>query len=54
MKNSKLQRAEYDLLTRRAYVEFRTADDDGGEAIVSAIFSYRNLERLSKARFKRI
>ena len=32
----------------RAYVEFRGPDDDGGEAITVALFSYRTTERLSK------
>ena len=50
--NSKLERAEYDRFTQRAYVEFRTKDDDGGQAIVAATFSYRNVERLSKTRLK--
>jgi len=43
-----LQRAEYDRGTGRAYVEFRGPDDDGGDAIATAIFSYRTSERLSK------
>jgi hypothetical protein len=43
-----LLRAEYDRHTERAYVEFRAPDDDGGEAIATAIFSYRTSERLSK------
>jgi hypothetical protein len=32
----------------RAYMEFRRPDDDGGDAIATAIFSYRTSERLSK------
>jgi len=43
-----LQRAEYDRDTQRAYVEFRGPDDDGGDAIATAIFSYRTSARLSK------
>jgi hypothetical protein len=43
-----LLRAEYDRETERAYVEFRGPDDDGGDAIALAIFSYRTAERLSK------
>jgi hypothetical protein len=46
--NLVMQRAEYDRNTERAYVEFRGPDDDGGDAIASAIFSYRTCERLSK------
>jgi hypothetical protein len=45
-----LVHAKYDPNTGRAYVEFRGPDDDGGDAIVTAIFSYKNAERLSKAR----
>jgi hypothetical protein len=47
-----LVRAEYDHYTERAYVEFRAPDADGGEAITTAIFSYKNAERLSKSRIK--
>jgi hypothetical protein len=43
-----LLRAEYDRLTERAYVELRAPDDDGGEAIVTAIFSFRTTSSLSK------
>jgi hypothetical protein len=32
----------------RAYVEFRGPDDDGGDAITTAIFSYRTSDRLTK------
>jgi hypothetical protein len=46
--NFVLQRAEYDRAKERAYVEFRGPDDDGGDAIAMAIFSYRTSERLSK------
>jgi hypothetical protein len=42
-----LLRAEYDRRTGRAYMEFRRPDDDGGDAIATAIFS-RTSERLSK------
>jgi hypothetical protein len=48
--NFVLLRAEYDRYTERAYVEFRGPDADGGEAITTAIFSYRTAERLSKSR----
>ena len=30
---------EYDRHKERAYVEFRGPDDDGGDAIITAIFS---------------
>ena len=46
--NFVLLRAEYDRAKERAYVEFRGPDDDGGDAIATAIFSYRTTERLSK------
>ena len=47
-----LLRAEYDRYTERAYVEFRAPDTDGGDAITTAIFSYKTSERLSKSRFQ--
>ena len=40
--------AEYDRETERAYVELRAPDDDGGEAITTAIFSFRTTGTLSK------
>ena len=52
MMNSLLKQANYDEATQRAYVEFRAPDDDGGDTIVTAIFSYRNTERLSALRLK--
>ena len=42
-----LKRAEFDHGKQRAYVEIRAHDDDGGEAIVTALFSYRTTERHS-------
>jgi len=45
--NFVLLRAEYDRHKERAYVEFRGPDEDGGDAIATAIFSYRTTERLS-------
>ena len=45
-----LVHAKYDADTGRAYVEFRGPSDGAGDAIVMAIFSYRNTERLSKVR----
>ena len=37
----RLVHAQYDRESRRAYVELRDDDADGGEVIVVAIFSYR-------------
>jgi hypothetical protein len=44
----KLVRAEYDRQTERAYVELRARDDDGGDAIATAIFSFKTTAPLSK------
>jgi hypothetical protein len=41
-----LIRAEYDQQTERAYVELRAPDDDGGESVVTTIFSYRATKEL--------
>ena len=41
-------RAEYDRAKERVYVEFRARDEDGGDAITMALFSYKTVERLSK------
>src|SRR5262245_21147311 len=46
--NFVLLRTEYDRAKERAYVEFRGPDDDGGDAIATALFSYKTVERLSK------
>ena len=43
-----LLRAEYDRSKERAYVEFRQPDVDGGDAIATAIFSYRTCDTLTK------
>jgi hypothetical protein len=43
-----MKRVEYDRHKERAYVEFRGPDEDGGDAITVALFSYRTAERLSK------
>ena len=48
----KLECAEYERGKQRAYVEFRAPDGDGGQAIVTAIFSYATAECLSKQRLK--
>ena len=42
--NFVLLRAEYDRHKERAYVEFRGPDEDGGDAIATAIFSYRTTD----------
>ena len=39
----------YDEYTERAYVELREPNIDGGETIVTAIFSYRTTADLSSA-----
>ena len=46
--NFVMQRVEYDRHKQRAYVEFRGPDQDGGDAITVALFSYRTTEQLSK------
>src|SRR5262249_18303912 len=47
-----LVHAKYDANTGRAYVEFRGPSDGAGDAIVAAIFSYKNTGRLSKVRMQ--
>ena len=42
-----LAQARYDRKTKRAYVELRDADDDGGEMLATAIFSFRTRSGLS-------
>ena len=44
----KLVHAKYDRVTERAYVELRDEDDDGGEILAVAVFSFRTRARLSK------
>ena len=48
----RLHQVEYDNHTKRAYVEFRKGDGDGGEQLVVAVFTFRTKERLSKQRIK--
>jgi len=43
----RLVRSEYDRETERAYVELRSPDDDGGEVIATAIFSFKTTANLS-------
>jgi hypothetical protein len=42
----RLVHAQYDRQTQRAYVELRDMDDDGGEVLTVAVFSYRTSSRL--------
>jgi hypothetical protein len=42
-----LAQARYDRKTKRAYVELRDADDDGGDMLATAIFSFRTKGSLS-------
>jgi hypothetical protein len=44
----RLVHAKYDRDTQRAYVELRDVDDEGGEAIATAIFSFRTIANLTK------
>jgi hypothetical protein len=44
----RLVHAHYDRKTLRAYVELREDDVDGGEVIVTAIFSYRRSSIITK------
>jgi hypothetical protein len=44
----RLVQAKYDRETERAYVELRDDDDDGGDQIATAIFSFRTTANLSK------
>ena len=44
-----LQRAEYDLKTKRAYVEFRARN---GDAVATTIFTYETTDKLSKERLR--
>jgi hypothetical protein len=44
----RLVHAQYDRKSLRAYVELRDDDADGGEVIVTAIFSYRRTSIITK------
>lgn len=44
----RLVHARYDRHSRRAYVELRDDDADGGEVIVTAIFTYRRTSIITK------
>jgi hypothetical protein len=44
----RLVHAQYDRETQRAYVELRDTDDDGGEILTVAVFSFRTTARLPR------
>ena len=44
----RLVHAHFERNSKRAYVELRENDDDGGEMIVAAIFSFRRTSILTK------
>jgi hypothetical protein len=44
----RLVHAQYDRETQRAYVELRDMNDDGGEILTVAVFSYRTATRLPR------
>ena len=48
MTGFKVVRAQYDSETGRAYVELRNGDEDGGDAVAVAIFSYKRSQPISK------
>ena len=48
----RLQRAQSDRETQRAYVELRASDDDGGEVLSVVIFSFKTTASLSKQQVK--
>jgi len=49
----KLVHARYDHETHRAYVELRDDDEDGGDAVAVAVFSYRRTGPISKQELER-
>ncbi len=48
----RLVHAQYDRETQRAYVELRDTDDDGGEVLTVAVFSFRTTARLPRRRIE--
>jgi hypothetical protein len=46
----RLVNAEYDPDTKRAYVELRANDDDDGEIIATAIFTFHSKAKLTSNR----
>ena len=47
-----LVRTEYDQKTKRAYIELRTCDPDGGDAVAAVIFSFKTAAGWSKRNFQ--
>jgi hypothetical protein len=48
-----LAQTQYDNKTKRAYVELKRGDDDGGEQLVVAVFTFRTNERFTRHRLRR-
>ena len=48
MAGFKIVRAQYNCETGRAYAELRNGDDDGGDAVAVAIFSYKRGQPIPK------
>jgi len=48
----RLYQVQHDNRSKRAYVEFRRGDGDGGEQLVVAVFTFHTRERLSKQRVR--
>jgi hypothetical protein len=48
----RLVNAEYDPYTKRAYVEFRSPDNDGVEIIATTIFTFRSKTKLTKPQIR--
>ena len=48
----RLHQTQYDSRSKRAYVEFRRSDSDGGDQLVVAVFTFQTKERLSKQRIR--
>jgi len=48
----RLVHAQYDRETQRAYVELRDTDDDGGEILTVAVFSFRTTARLPRGQIE--
>ena len=48
----RLHQTQYDSRSKRAYVEFRRSDNDGGDQLVVAVFTFRTKERLSKQQIR--
>jgi hypothetical protein len=48
----RVYQAQFDKDTKRAYVEFRRIDRDGGDQLVVAVFTFHSKERLSKQQIR--